>query len=130
MKKILMYYDGSEYAKDILGKVKKHVKAFRARVDVVCSLSRGSETQRKRITEMEQDLQFLKSSLDKEKIPCDTHLLMRGNYAGHDVINFAQENAVDQIIIGAEKTTRVDKLILGSVAQFLILNADCPVIIV
>ncbi|HNY66148.1 MAG TPA: universal stress protein [Deltaproteobacteria bacterium] len=130
MKRILMYYDGSEYAKDVLGKVKKHVKAFSASVDVVSSLSRGGESNHKRLTEIKNDLLFLKTALERDKIPCETHIFMRGNYAGHDVINFAQERGVDEIIIGAEKNTRVDKLILGSVAQFLILNADCPVVIV
>jgi len=36
---------------------------------------------------------------------------------------------VDEIIIGTEKRTRVQKFVLGSLARYVILNADCPVII-
>jgi nucleotide-binding universal stress UspA family protein len=37
---------------------------------------------------------------------------------------------VDEIIIGTEKRTRVEKFLLGSVAQHVIFNANRPVVIV
>jgi nucleotide-binding universal stress UspA family protein len=128
--RILMYYDGTEYARDALPVVKMHAKAFQAIVDIVCSLHKGGEPQLDEIDKMETDLAYLKSVLEKEKITAETHLLIKGNDAGEDVIRFAKENHVDEIILGTEKKSRVEKFILGSVAQHVIINAHCPVVIV
>jgi nucleotide-binding universal stress UspA family protein len=128
--KILMYYDGTEYARDALPLVKKHAKAFQAAVDIVCSLHKGGEPQLDEIDKMENDLAYLKGVLEKEHVAAETHLLIKGNDAGDDVIRFAEEHHVDEIIIGTEKKSRVEKFILGSVAQHVIINAHCPVVIV
>jgi nucleotide-binding universal stress UspA family protein len=130
MMRILMFYDGTEYTKDALQVVKMHAKAFNAQVDVVSSLSKGGESQLKEIESMENELAYIKGILDKEKIPCETHLLIKGHDAGEDIIRFAKEHKVDEIIIGTEKKSRVEKFILGSVAQYAIINAKCPVIII
>jgi nucleotide-binding universal stress UspA family protein len=34
---------------------------------------------------------------------------------------------VDEIFVGVKKRSRVEKMILGSTAQHVILNASCPV---
>ncbi|MGD0820825.1 MAG: universal stress protein [Desulfomonilia bacterium] len=128
--RILMYYDGTEYAKDALPLVKMHAKAFQAAVDIVCSLHKGGEPQLDEIDKMETDLAYLKGVLEKEKIVAETHLLIKGNDAGDDVIRFAKEHHVDEIVIGTEKKSRVEKFLLGSVAQHVIINAHCPVVIV
>jgi nucleotide-binding universal stress UspA family protein len=128
--RILMYYDGTEYTRDALPVVKMHAKAFQAAVDIVCSLHKGGEPQLDEIDKRETDLAYLKGVLEKEKITCETHLLIKGNDAGEDVIRFAKEHHVDEIILGTEKKSRVEKFILGSVAQHVIINAHCPVVIV
>jgi nucleotide-binding universal stress UspA family protein len=128
--RILMYYDGTEYARDALPVVKMHAKAFHAAVDIVCSLHKGGEPQLDEIDRMETDLAYLKGVLEKEKITAETHLLIKGNDAGEDVIRFAKERQADEIIIGTEKKSRVEKFILGSVAQHVIIHAHCPVVIV
>lgn len=128
--RILMYYDGTEEAREAIPIARMHGKAFNARVDVVSSLSKGGEHQLGEIEQRESELEYVKSVFEKEKIPCETHLLIRGHEPGDDIIRFAQENDVDEIIIGTEKRTRMEKYILGSVAQHVILNARRPVVIV
>ena len=128
--RILMYYDGSEESKEAVKIVKLHGKAFNARVDVVSSFSRGNESQLAEISLRENELEYLKSVFEKENIPCEIHLLIRGHDPGEDIIRFAVEKNVDEIIIGTEKKTRVEKFLLGSVAQHVIYNSDRPVVIV
>jgi nucleotide-binding universal stress UspA family protein len=130
MMRILMFYDGTEYTKEALPVVKMHAKAFNAQVDVVSSLPKGGESQLKEIESMENELAYIKGILDKEKILCETHLLIKGHDAGEDIVRFAKEHKVDEIIIGTEKKSRVEKFILGSVAQYAIINAKCPVVII
>jgi len=128
--RILMYYDGTEYTKESLSLVIMHAKAFNAQVDVVSSLPKGGEPQLKEIEAREDELAYIKEALDKEKISCKTHLLIKGHDAGDDIIQFAKEHRVDEIIIGTKKKSRVEKFILGSVAQHIVIHATCPVVIV
>jgi nucleotide-binding universal stress UspA family protein len=48
--------------------------------------------------------------------------LLRGNYA--------KEKAIDLIVVGVEKRSKTQKILLGSTAQFIILKAPCPVLTV
>lgn len=128
--KILMYYDGTEESKEAIPVAKLHGKAFQAKVEVISSLPSGSEAHLKEIEQRENELEYVKTVFEKEDIPCETHLLIRGHEAGEDIVRFAAEKNVDEIIIGSEKRTRVEKFILGSLAQHVILNADRPVVIV
>ncbi|MCU0576125.1 MAG: universal stress protein [Desulfobacterota bacterium] len=128
--RILMYYDGTQESKEAIPVARMHGSAFGARVDVVSSLPKGGEHQLGEIEQRESELEYVKNVFEKEKIPCETHLLIRGNEPGEDIIQFARENDVGEIIIGSEKRTRVEKFILGSVAQHVILNSRCPVVVV
>jgi nucleotide-binding universal stress UspA family protein len=128
--KILMYYDGTEYTKDALPLVKTHAKTFNAHVDIVSSLPKGGQSELKEIEAREDELTYLKEILEKEKIPCESHLIIKGHDAGDDIVKFAKEHTIDEIIIGTEKKSRVEKFLLGSVAQYVIINATCPVVIV
>jgi nucleotide-binding universal stress UspA family protein len=47
-----------------------------------------------------------------------------------DLVAYAKEQGIDEIAIGIRKRSKVGKLIFGSTAQYLILNAPCPVITV
>ena len=127
---ILMYYDGTEYTKGTLPLVIKHARAFNARVDVVSSLPKGGEHQLKDIESIESELDYVKGTLDRAKISCETHLLIKGHNAGEDITNFAFEHKVDEIILGTEKKSRVEKFFLGSVAEYVIINTTCPVVVV
>jgi nucleotide-binding universal stress UspA family protein len=48
--------------------------------------------------------------------------------AGEDLVKLADEKKVDEIIIGVRRRSKVGKLIFGSTAQYVILNAPCPVV--
>jgi nucleotide-binding universal stress UspA family protein len=50
--------------------------------------------------------------------------------AGEDLVQFAKDNDVDMMFIGIKKTSKVGKLMFGSTAQYVLLNAPCPVVAV
>jgi len=125
---ILVGYDGSKVAADALELAKKHAKAFDAKVFIVTSRVGGPEVPREDFEKAENDLNFAKSGFKKEGIPCEAHLSVRGLEAGEDLVQYAEENQIDQIIIGVRRRSRVQKLVFGSNAQYVILEAPCPVL--
>ena len=128
--KILVGYDGSNSAKDALALAKKHAAAFNAQVIIVSSLTGGSVTHAVEVEHATEDLELAKKMFDDEEIQCDTKLLVRGMTPGEDIVNYAKEKAIDEIIIGIKRRSKVGKLLFGSNAQYVIIKAPCPVVTV
>lgn len=128
--KILVGYDGTNSAKDALNQAKSHAKAFGASIEVVTSLQKGTESETKNIEQAERGLEYAKALFEEDNLECNTHLLIRGLSAGEDLVEFAKENAVDEIVVGVKRRSKVGKLLLGSTAQYVILQAHCPVVTV
>jgi len=125
---IMVGYDDSRVAKDTLKLAMQHAIAFDARVHIVTSMVSGVDVPRKEFDRVEKKLEYAESLFKDKKIPCKTHLLVRGLQAGEDLILLAEEHKVDEIIIGVRRRSKVGKLIFGSTAQYVILNASCPVL--
>ena len=130
MKKIVVGYDGSDTGKAALELAKEQSKAFDAKVFVIESQVGGSETDVKDIKKGEENLEFAESYLKEQNIPYETHLLVRGVEPGEDIVQFAKDNDADLIIVGVRRRSKVGKLMFGSTAQFVILEAPCPVLTV
>jgi len=126
--KILVGYDGTNSAKEALNLAKTHAKLFDASVDVVTSMEKGTEGQREQIEQAENGLEWAKSLFVESGIACNTHLLIRGLAPGEDIVEFAEESKSDEIVIGVKRRSKVSKLLLGSTAQYVILQATCPVV--
>jgi nucleotide-binding universal stress UspA family protein len=128
--KILVGYDGSKIAKDVLELAKRHAKAFDGKIYIVTSMEGGPNVPRENFEIAEKDLNFAKSVIQKEEIPCETRLSVRGLEAGEDLVQFAEENQIDEIVLGVRRRSKVGKLVFGSTAQYVILEAHCPVVTV
>jgi nucleotide-binding universal stress UspA family protein len=126
--KILVGYDDSNVAKAALALAKKHAKTFTASVEIVTSMIKGTESEREDIEKAERGLEYAKGLFIEENISCNTHLLIRGLSPGEDIVEFAQENNIDEIIVGVKRRSKVGKILMGSTAQFVILKAHCPVV--
>jgi nucleotide-binding universal stress UspA family protein len=101
-----------------------------AKVYLVASLEKGTEDEQKTISQLEAALKDAEDQLKKENIECETHLLVRGMTPDDDLLSYAKEQDVDEIVIGIRKRSKMGKLLFGSTAQYLILNAHCPVLTV
>ncbi len=128
--KIMVAYDKSNVSKEALEVSKKHAKVFGAQVCVITSMLGGREVPREEFANAERELEHAGVLLKAENIPCETHLLVRGLSPGEDIVQFAKEKAMDEIIIGVRKRSKVSKMLLGSTAQYVIINAPCPVVAV
>jgi nucleotide-binding universal stress UspA family protein len=128
--KIMACYDGSEESKEVLKEAMKQAKAFNAEVMLVASVVSDDRYYPKMIEPVEQKLKEAKGFLDENDILCKTHISYRDvdMSVGENLVLFASKEKVDEIILGIRSRSKVGKFILGSVAQWVILKAECPVI--
>ena len=126
--KILVGYDGSNQSKEALDLAKRHALAFDAKIYVVTSLFGDQETTPRQIEEAEEGLEYARKTVSDTAIEVETHLLVRGFFPGEDLVHFAIEKGIDQIVVGLKKVSPVGKILFGSNARFVILNAPCPVL--
>ena len=126
--KILVGYRGTNVGRDLLEQAVRQARAYNAEVHVITSLYGGSMTETETIKEAEENLVNAKQFLDSQDVKNETHLLVRGNHPGEDVVLYAKENDIDEIIIAVKSRSKVGKILFGSTAQYVILKAECPVL--
>lgn len=126
--KILVGYDGSNVAKEALRIACRHAQAFGASVEIVTSMESGSEGEQQAIDDAERGLEWAKTLFNEKGVPCKTHLLIRGLSPGEDLVQFAREQQVDEILVGVKRRSKVEKILMGSTAQYVVLQAHCPVV--
>ncbi len=127
--KIIVGYDGSRASEKALKLAQNHANAFNADIYLLTSLEQGPTLQKGDIEKAEDTLENLKRLFNSDGIHCETDVVVSHLSAGEDLVQFIQENKIDEVIIGVKKRSRVEKLVFGSTAQYVILNAPCPVII-
>ena len=127
---IVVGYDGSDAANEAVNVAKKHARAFEGKIYVITSLVGGTEESAEEIIKARYQLEYVVKSIEKEGIPYEEHLLIRGMEPGEDIVQFAADHQADEIIIGVIKKSKVQKFLLGSNAQYVILHSPCVVIAV
>ena len=126
---ILVGYDGSIVAKEALELAKKHAMVWGAKVDVINCMVQNRELKYEDIRKVEQKLENeVHDHFNSGDIPYETHLVISGRQSGEDLVQFAEQNKIDEIVIGVRKRSQAGKLMFGSTAQYVILNAPCPVV--
>lgn len=127
--KVLVCYDGSNVAKDAVKLARHHAEVYGASLLIVKALPQSPELKFEDIQREETSLQGdAKEILGDSSISYETHAIVTNLSPGEEVVDFAKRNKVDEIVIGIRKRSKVGKLVFGSTAQFVILNAHCPVV--
>lgn len=78
----------------------------------------------------EAELQRVTDELSGDGLELEVRQLVRGNEPAEDLIAVANDTDADLIVIGLRRRTPVGKLILGSNAQRILLDAPCAVLAV
>ena len=127
--KILVCYDGSNVAKDAARLARQHAEVYGASLLMAKALPQSPELKFEDIQKEENSLESeAKEILGDSAIAYETHAIVTNMSPGEEIVEFARRNGVDEIVIGIRKRSKVGKLVFGSTAQFVILNAHCPVV--
>jgi nucleotide-binding universal stress UspA family protein len=81
-------------------------------------------------SQFEAELARVARQLEDEGLEHEVRTLVRGNDPAEDLISVAEAENADFIVIGLRRRSPVGKLILGSNAQRILLDASCPVLAV
>lgn len=79
---------------------------------------------------LQEEWRRMQADLDAEGIGYEQRSLTQGNDLSDDLISVAQEVDAELIVIGLRRRRPVGKLLLGSNAQRILLEASCPVLAV
>ncbi|HET8604891.1 MAG TPA: universal stress protein [Marmoricola sp.] len=101
-----------------------------SRLVVINSHRGGREFDADKAVEVERSLEELRSELAASGVEHDVRQLVRGQEVAEDVVAVAEETGADLIVIGLRRRTPVGKLLLGSNAQRILLDAPCAVLAV
>jgi nucleotide-binding universal stress UspA family protein len=102
----------------------------KSKLIVINSQRGGRDFDGEEATRFESELRRIQGELDQEGLEHEVRQLVRGNEPAEDLIAVAEEENADFIVIGLRRRTPVGKLILGSNAQRILLDASCPVLAV
>ena len=101
-----------------------------AKVIVVNSHRGGQDFDRAASHKVDSEMESVRSRLDEAGVEHEIRQLVRGFEPAEDLIGIASEVSAELIVIGLRRRSPVGKLILGSNAQRILLDAKCPVLAV
>jgi nucleotide-binding universal stress UspA family protein len=101
-----------------------------AKLVVINSNRGGRDLEAEEARRYEEQLAGVRSELDEAGVEHEVRQLVRGMEPAEDLIAVAQEIDAQLIVIGLRRRTPVGKLILGSNAQRILLDAPCAVLAV
>ncbi len=128
--KILLGYDDSEESRKAAEVAMKHAKAFDADLYILSSLIGDPAEMDEEKEKTDKFLESAKSIFEDEGINCEKVLILRGMSLGEDLIQFAKNTGIDEIIIGIKIKSRVGKFLFSSNAQYVVIKSPCPVVTV
>ena len=99
-----------------------------ARLIVINSARGGRDFDAEDAVDSEAELDAVRAELAEAGVEAEVRQLVRGLDVADDLIAVAKETSADFIVIGLRRRSPVGKLILGSNAQRILLDAPCPVL--
>jgi len=99
-----------------------------ANLVVVNSHRRHGDSEKER--RLEAELDDVRARVEQAGVSVEVRQPEAGLEAAEDLLQVADEVKADLVVIGLRRRTPVGKLILGSNAQRILLDASCPVLAV
>jgi nucleotide-binding universal stress UspA family protein len=126
---VVGYIFGTE-ARAALQRAILEAEAHDARLVVVHSSKGGLDVTDEEEQAYSEELARIDDLLTTSGIDHEVREFVLGHEPAEDIVEIAREKKADMIVIGVRRRSRTGKFILGSVAQDVILAADCPVLAV
>jgi len=97
---------------------------------IVHSMRGGERDELEQVMNYRGKFEQLQKDLKASGVPHEFIEYARGNSPAEDLVAVARDRGAELIVIGIRRRSPVGKLVLGSNAQDVLLEADCPVLAV
>jgi nucleotide-binding universal stress UspA family protein len=129
--KIMVCYTNTPASKHAVHEAQKHARIWNAHIDVVQVVHRDMPIRRSRLKEMEAAFEQEIEALFGENDPAyNAQLQVDDIDIGEKIVKIAKRKKADLLFMGLKRQSKVGKLLFGSTAQHVLLNAPCPVVTV
>ncbi|MBW2177081.1 MAG: universal stress protein [Deltaproteobacteria bacterium] len=127
--KIMVCYEDSSTSRDTVRLAQKHAAVWKGEIEVVSTITREEPIKHSRLREREDKFESqIRELFEDVDVPYKMQLLVNSMPAGEQLVRYSTRKNVDYVCLGIKKRSKVGKLIFGSTAQYVILNAPCPVL--
>ena len=106
----------------------QEAKERQQKLVVVSSHKGGSSFDGDEAIRTEEELEAVRAELAAAGCEFEVMTLVRGKDPTEDLVEVAEEVGATLIVIGLRRRSPIGKLVLGSNAQRILLEADCPVL--
>jgi nucleotide-binding universal stress UspA family protein len=130
MQKIVVGFIRSPEGEAALKTAIDEAKLRSAQLIVVHSMYGGKREDETEVLAYRQELEAVDQQLTEDGVAHEMHEYVRGLSPSEDLTRTAKEENADLIVIGLRRRTPTGKFLLGSNAQEILLDADCPVLAV
>ena len=130
MASIVVGYVSQPEGRAALVRAIEEARLRQARLVIVHSHRGGRKLDHENAADSEEQLQEVRDQLEEAGVAHEVRQVVRGADPAEDLIAVAAEVDAEFIVIGLRRRTPVGKLILGSNAQRILLDARCPVLAV
>ncbi len=128
--KIIVGYAGGGVDNKVLQLAEKEAKAHNASVEIIytADLEPKNEAEAAKRDKIDKDLKEVSAHFEAEGISCTASLKM-GLTPGEVLVEEARSGGANMIVVGLRRRSRLGKFVFGSTAQYVILEAPCPVLV-
>jgi nucleotide-binding universal stress UspA family protein len=130
MATIVVGYVAKPEGRAALAKAIEEARLRSAKLVVVSSAKGGASLDPETAVGADKEMAEVHDALHDAGVEHEVRQLVRGNEPSGDLVAVADEVGADFIVIGLRRRSPVGKLILGSNAQQVLLEASCPVLAV
>ena len=127
---IVVGYVPTKEGRAALRRAAEEARLRESKLIVVNSQRGGRDFDGEEARRFDELLGRVQQELDERGVEHEVRTLVRGNDPSEDLIEAAEDSNAEFIVIGLRRRTPVGKLILGSNAQRILLDASCPVLAV
>jgi nucleotide-binding universal stress UspA family protein len=127
---IVVGYVPTKEGRAALEAATSEAKLRNTRLVVIHSSHGGQDYDAEEARRYEDALESVRRQLDEAGVEHEERQLVRGKDPSDDLVDVAQELGARLIVIGIRRRTPLAKLVLGSNAQRILLDATCPVLAV
>jgi nucleotide-binding universal stress UspA family protein len=131
--KILVFCKNTEGNKKALEVAVEQAKAFNTSVALISCIADKSEVPTvitEEITEKAGELmqEHVEQVFTPAGVDCTSEVIVTTASFGEEVVQYAEKNNIDTIIMSIQKRSKVGKVFFGSTSQYVILEAPCKVL--